>query len=88
VQALWNDPDLLEIPVRRARKEEAALYMKAEEFDLSKARRPAYEQRRVNVDFPVWMIRLLDREAGRIGIPRQSLIKMIVSNHLEARAAT
>ena len=77
--------------------------MKAEEFDkkfddgeeditdlldLSKARRPGHDQRRVNVDFPVWMISLLDREAGRLGVPRQSLIKMIVSNHLEARAAT
>jgi len=41
----------------------------------------------VNVDFPLWMISLLDREAGRLGVPRQSLIKMIVSNHLEARAA-
>jgi hypothetical protein len=55
-------------------------------LDLSKARRPEYEQKRVNVDFPVWMIHSLDREAKRLGVPRQSLIKMVVSEHIEAHA--
>lgn len=71
--------------------------MKAKEFDkkfdsgeeiikylnLSKAHRPAQEQKRVNVDFPLWMIHSLDREAKRLGIPRQSLIKVLISQHLE-----
>jgi hypothetical protein len=52
-------------------------------LDLAKARRQGQEQRRVNVDFPVWMIQSLDREARRLGVPRQSLIKVIVAQHLE-----
>jgi CopG antitoxin of type II toxin-antitoxin system len=52
-------------------------------LDLSKARRPAQEQRRVNVDFPIWMIRSLDKEAKRLGVPRQSLIKVLIAQHLD-----
>ena len=52
-------------------------------LDLSRARRPGHEQRRVNVDFPVWMIESLDREASRLGIPRQSLIKILIAQHLD-----
>ena len=52
-------------------------------LELSKARRPGHEQRRVNVDFPVWMIESLDREASRLGVPRQSLIKMLIAQHLD-----
>lgn len=52
-------------------------------FDLSKARRPEQEQKRVNVDFPVWMIHLLDKEAKRLGVPRQSIIKVWVAERLE-----
>ena len=52
-------------------------------LDLARARRPGHEQRRVNVDFPVWMIESLDREASRLGVPRQSLIKMLIARHLE-----
>ncbi len=52
-------------------------------LDLSRARRPGHEQRRVNVDFPIWMIESLDREASRLGVPRQSLIKMLIARHLE-----
>ena len=37
-------------------------------LDVSKAKRPEQEQKRVNVDFPVWMIHLLDREARRLGV--------------------
>jgi len=51
-------------------------------LDLSKVRRPGYEQKRVNVDFPIWMIESLDREASRLGVPRQSLIKMLIARHL------
>ena len=52
-------------------------------LDLSKAHRPGLEQKRVNVDFPVWMIQALDKEAKRLGVPRQSLIKMLVAQHLD-----
>jgi len=46
-------------------------------LDISKSRGPEQEQKRVNVDFPLWMIRLLDKEARRLGVPRQSIIKVI-----------
>jgi len=71
--------------------------MKAEEFDkkfdegenivkhlnLSKARRPEREQKRVNVDFPLWMIHALDKEAKRLGVPRQSIIKIWLAERLQ-----
>lgn len=57
----------------------------AEGLDLSKARRPLQEQRRVNVDFPTWMIQSLDREASRIGVTRQSIIKIWLAERLERR---
>jgi len=47
------------------------------------ARRPEHEQKRVNVDFPVWMIHSLDREAKRLGVPRQSIIKIWIAERLE-----
>ena len=52
-------------------------------LDLSKVRRPEQEQKRVNVDFPLWMIQLLDKEARRLGVPRQSIIKVWVAERLE-----
>lgn len=52
-------------------------------LDVSKAHRPEQEQKRVNVDFPVWMIHSLDKEAKRLGVPRQSVIKVWVAEHLE-----
>ncbi len=52
-------------------------------LDYSKAKRPGREQKRVNVDFPVWMIRSLDREAERLGVPRQSVIKVWIADRLE-----
>ena len=51
-------------------------------LDMAKARRPEQEQKRVNVDFPLWMIHSLDKEAKRLGVPRQSLIKVLVAEHL------
>ncbi len=56
-------------------------------LDLSKARRPRQEQRRVNVDFPAWMIESLDREAGRLGVTRQSVIKVWLAERLEQIAS-
>ena len=52
-------------------------------LDLSMAQRPGHQQRRVNVDFPIWMIESLDREASRLGVPRQSLIKMLIARHFD-----
>ena len=56
-------------------------------LDLSKARRPGQEQRRVNVDFPSWMIESLDREAQRLGVTRQSIIKVWISERLKEKTA-
>jgi len=52
-------------------------------LDYSKSRRPGREQKRVNVDFPVWMIQSLDREAERLGVPRQSVIKVWIAERLD-----
>lgn len=52
-------------------------------LDITKARRPGQEQKRVNVDFPLWMTHLLDKEARRLGVPRQSIIKVWVAQRLE-----
>ena len=76
-------------------------YMKAKDFDkkfdegksvvkhldLSKARRPEQEQKRVNVDFPIWMIHSLDKEAKRLGVPRQSIIKIWLAERLQQASA-
>jgi hypothetical protein len=72
-------------------------YMKAKKFDsdfengkditksldLSKIKRPNQVQRRVNVDFPTWMIDSLDKEASRLGVTRQSIIKIWLAERLE-----
>ena len=58
-----------------------------EHLDLSKARRPNQEIKRVNVDFPVWMIQSLDKEAKRLGVPRQSIIKIWLAERLNKSAA-
>ncbi len=55
----------------------------SEHLDVKKARRPELAQKRVNVDFPVWMIQLLDKEAKRLGVPRQSIIKVWVAERLD-----
>jgi hypothetical protein len=75
--------------------------MKAKEFDkrfdrgenvsrhlsVAKARRPGEEQKRVNVDFPVWMIQSLDVQAKRMGVTRQSVIKLWLADKLKEEAA-
>jgi hypothetical protein len=53
------------------------------ELDRSRARRPAEEARRINVDFPAWMVASLDREARRLGVTRQSIIKMWLAERLQ-----
>ena len=51
--------------------------------DSSGAQSPAHRQRRINVDCPVWMIESLDSEADRLGVARQSLIKVWLAERLE-----
>jgi hypothetical protein len=58
----------------------------SQHVDMTKATRPARSQKRVNVDFPVWMIESLDKEARRLGVPRQAVIKVWISERLEEKA--
>ena len=58
-----------------------------DDLDLSTMNRPNQKQKRINVDFPAWVIDSLDREAGRIGVTRQSIIKLWLVERLEERAA-
>jgi hypothetical protein len=55
-------------------------------FDLENSRRPGLEPRRVNVDFPTWVVQGLDLEAERLGVTRQALIKMWIAERLEKAA--
>ena len=52
-------------------------------LDLSKANRVLQKQKRVNVDFPIWMIESLDQEAEKLGVTRQSIIKVWLAERLE-----
>ena len=52
-------------------------------LEMPGARRPGQSVKRVNVDFPVWMIASLDKEGRRLGVPRQSIIKVWVAERLE-----
>lgn len=53
------------------------------DLDLSSARRPNQPLKRVNVDFPVWMVESLDREAEKLGVTRQSIIKVWLAERLQ-----
>ena len=71
--------------------------MKAKDFDKKfdkgeeimplvnkdRARRLNQERKRVNVDFPQWMIDSLDKQAKRLGVTRQSIIKLFIADHLK-----
>ncbi len=57
------------------------------DLDLSKARRLNQEPKRINVDFPTWMIESLDREAKRLGVTRQSIIKVWIAEMLEQKVS-
>jgi hypothetical protein len=57
------------------------------DLDLSKARRRNQEPRRINVDFPTWMVESLDREAKRLGVTRQSIIKIWIAEMLEQKVS-
>ena len=58
-----------------------------EDLDLTTARRFNLEQKRINVDFPAWVVESLDREAARIGVTRQSIIKVWLVERLQAESA-
>jgi hypothetical protein len=53
------------------------------DLEITKARRPGEETRRINVDFPAWMVASLDREARRLGVTRQSIIKIWLAERLQ-----
>lgn len=57
-----------------------------DELDLENARRPNRAQKRVNVDLPGWMIESLDKEASRLGVTRQSIIKVWLAERLDESA--
>lgn len=57
-----------------------------DQLDLDTVSRPRKDPQRVNVDFPVWMVESLDREAARIGVTRQSIIKVWIAERLESLA--
>ena len=52
-------------------------------LDLTKAKRPGLEAKQINVDFPEWMVDSLDKVAHRLGVTRQSLIKLWVADRLD-----
>lgn len=58
-----------------------------EDLDLSTIKRPNQVQRRVNVDFPAWIVESLDKEANRLGVTRQAIIKVWLAERLEDIAA-
>ena len=53
-------------------------------LDMSSARRPNLEPKRVSVDVPVWMVQAIDRQADKIGVSRQAFIKFTLHEKLEA----
>jgi hypothetical protein len=57
------------------------------ELNLPQAVRPGLLQKRVNVDFPCWVIDSLDKEAKRLGVTRQSVIKVWIAEHLSKKVA-
>ena len=53
-------------------------------MDIKNAQRPGLKSKRVNVDFPEWMVRLLDQESKKLGITRQSIIKVWIAEKLKS----
>jgi len=58
-----------------------------DDLDLSSIKRPNQKQKRINVDFPIWIVDALDKEANRIGVTRQSIIKLWLVERLEEKMA-
>lgn len=59
-----------------------------DDLDVASARRVNQSQKRINVDFPAWVVESLDREAARIGVTRQSIIKVWLVERLRAESAS
>ena len=57
-----------------------------DDLDLSTKKHPNQAQKRINVDFPTWIIDSLDKEASRVGVTRQSIIKVWLAERLEEQA--
>jgi hypothetical protein len=57
-----------------------------DDLDMSTLKRPNQAQKRVNLDFPAWVIDSLDKEANRMGVTRQSIIKVWLVERLEEQA--
>jgi len=57
-------------------------------FDVTRAHKVKAEPKRVNIDFPLWMVQALDRESTRLGVTRQSLIKLWLSERLDDKNAS
>jgi hypothetical protein len=53
------------------------------QLDLSQVERPGLQNKRVNVDFPVWMVQMMDKESKRLGVTRQSIIKIWIAEKLK-----
>lgn len=56
-------------------------------LDLSKARRPEQAAKRINIDFPVWVVQRVDKEAKRLGVSRQALLKIWIAEKIDGKAA-
>lgn len=59
----------------------------SQSLDVEGASRVNQQQKRVNVDFPCWMVRALDKEAHRLGVTRQSIIKVWIAERLQGGVA-
>ena len=59
-----------------------------ENFDTSKIKMINEEPKRVNIDFPIWMVQSLDKEAKRVGVSRQAVIKMWLAEKLQSLNTT
>ncbi len=57
-------------------------------FDRSKIKMINEEPKRVNIDFPLWMVQSLDREAKHVGVSRQAVIKMWLAEKLQSLNST
>jgi hypothetical protein len=58
-----------------------------EYFDLSTLRRPGLEPQAIEISFPQWMVVALDKEAQRLGVQREAIIKLWLSERLDAASA-
>ncbi len=54
-------------------------------LDISKARRPQQEKKKMKIDFPIWMYQSLDKEAKRLGVTQQSIVKVWIAERLESQ---